>query len=41
LTVKERGRDVLLIAAIIKNVYVFLPDIKGSCPGLFEFRTVK
>jgi hypothetical protein len=37
----EQGRDVLLIVAIIKNVYVFFIDIKGSCPGLFGFRTVK
>jgi len=41
LTVKEPGRAVLLIVAIIKNVYVFLRDIIGSCPGLFGFRTVK
>jgi hypothetical protein len=38
---REPGRDALLIVATIKIVYVFLPDIKGSCPGLFGFRTVK
>jgi hypothetical protein len=41
LTGKEPGRDDLLIVAIIKSVYVFLLNIKGSCPGLFGFRTVK
>jgi len=41
LTVKEQGRAVPPIAAMIKIVYVFFLDIKESCSGLFGFRTVK
>jgi hypothetical protein len=41
LTVKEQGRVAPSIVAIIKIVCAFFVDIRGNCPGLFGFRTVK
>jgi hypothetical protein len=41
LTAKEQSKVAQPIAAIIKLVYMFFADKKGSCPGHFGFWAVK